>query len=422
MRYIGIDFGTTNSAVAVYDPDQDKVLASDYEGTLIYFEETKEQICHLGARAIEKYLEHDLRGRFIRSIKSVLHSEAFKFTYIYGRKYFAEDLVALVLRNLKKIGEEIAGAECDKVVLGRPAKFSPDPKKDQLAQDRLLRAAKKAGFAQVVFQLEPIAAAFSYENELSHEELVFVGDLGGGTADFTVMRLGGKRRHDMDRAADILGATGVRVGGDDFDAAVAWHKIVQHLGLKLQYDPSGRGKWLPIPPHYYRRFCRWEKHFLLNAPTTLRDIENYLKWTGGHPQIAQFLTILKENLGYAIFKSIENAKKALTTADSATIAYQHTGHGIDLHETVDLTEFTGMIQPEMQGLTDCMDSLLAQTGLRESDIDAVFLTGGSSLVRPVHGLFAERFGAEKIRQQDAFTSVANGLALYGRALGAAAQN
>ncbi len=247
MHVVGIDFGTTNSAVAVYFPETDQVVVGEYEPTVIFFEESNQPIYHIGQQAVRKYVESGMQGRFIRSIKSVLHRKSFKQTYINGKRYYAEDLVGLYLDFLAEKAARIIGERPTKVVLGRPARFSPDPEADELAQTRLLKAAEIAGFTDITFQMEPIAAAFSYEHQITQPELVFVGDFGGGTADFTLMQLG-PDRDDRDRLEDIVGTNGVRVGGDDFDAELAWGKVVQHLGLGLQYDSTGRGKLLPIPP------------------------------------------------------------------------------------------------------------------------------------------------------------------------------
>lgn len=416
MDRLGIDFGTTNSAVAVWKEGTGQVLAGDYEPTLLYFEDTNDPVYHIGHPALEKFIESGLKGRFIRSIKSILHLSTFKYTSISGNRYSAEDLVALILVHLKKKAEAMAGQTFERVTLGRPARFSPHPEKDALAQDRLLKAARNAGFKEVQFQLEPIAAAYLYEREARREELVLVGDLGGGTADFTLMRLGPDRWTKANREDDILGSAGTRVGGDDFDAEIAWHKVVHHLGMGLTYDSNQRGKILPIPPHLYRSFCRWENHFLLNSPRTLQEIEDYQFKTGGDEKFSRFRTILEENLGYSIFKSIESAKIALSREDLAEIAFawqQENRSSIDIRESIAIDSFEEMISGHLQQLHSTMDGLLESQNIAEKDIDAVFLTGGSSLVRPVRQLFRDRFGEARIRESDAFTSVARGMALTG---------
>lgn len=413
MSYLGIDFGTTNSAVSVYLDSEKKVVTSDYEGTLIYFDGPGSY--YFGNEAITQFLADGMQGRFIRSIKSVLHASTFQSTYIFGKRYYAEDLVALILIHLKEIGSKITGEPITKVVLGRPARFSPEPAKEQLAQKRLLKAAQIAGFDEVVLQLEPIAAAYAYEAEIKgKDETVLIGDFGGGTADFTIMKLGADRNLVQDRTGDILGSNGIRVGGDDFDAAIAWNKIVQHLGVDLTYDANGKGKILRIPPHHYRSFCRWENHFMLNAPATVREIESYLNLIKGSPEITAFLQIIQENLGFALFDSIEKAKINLTDNDQADIIFHQSG--IEIEETITIAELQEFLTPSLQKIKEAVENLMQSVGLSPNEIDSVFLTGGTSLVRPVREIFTQLFGEAKIREKDAFQSVAEGLALYGRQL------
>lgn len=250
----------------------------------------------------------------MKSLKSLLSFSLFKNTNINGVRYTAEDLVALVLEHLKQKGIQIAGSVPDRVVLGRPAHFSPDPAKDALAQSRLHKAAQKVGFPNISFQLEPIAAAYAYEHRLDKEEIVFVGDLGGGTSDFTIMRLGPKATRSADRKKDILGTDGRRIGGDDFDAAIAWHKVVSHLGKDVLYNSDGRGKMMPIPKTFYQEFCKWERHFLLNVPAKLIDLRKYHRWAKDD-RILDFVTVIENNLGYSLFKAIEKAKIELSTRD-----------------------------------------------------------------------------------------------------------
>ncbi len=410
MNSIGIDFGTTNSAVSVYRSETNEIISGEYEPTLLYFEESNDQIYHVGTKAIEKYLESGLKGRFIRSIKSILHYESFQNTWIYGKRYTAEELVALILGYFADQGREILGENPERVVLGRPARFSPNPKEDALAQKRLQKAAQIAGFKEVDFLLEPIAAAFTYERQIFRKELVLVGDFGGGTADFTLMRLrGGEALAGKDRSQDILGSTGVRVGGDDFDAEIAWRKIVKHLGRDLEYDSNGRGKMLPLPIRFYRKFIRWENHFMLNSPNNIIELENYYRWTQENKLIGDFINVIQNNLGYSLFRSIEQGKIGLTEQDKVTIRFKE--GGVSIKENLALGEFDHFIQKYMEQLSATMDHLLTEVGVSPEEIDSVFLTGGSSLVRSVRGLMETKFGADKIRDHNAFTSVAEGLAL-----------
>lgn len=408
---IGIDFGTTNSAVAAYSTANQEVTSSPYEPTVLYFEEGNGAPIHVGFKAIEKYIEHGLRGRFIRSIKSLLHFESFSHTFINGTRYRAEDLVAILLENLLEKGKELTGGMPDKIVLGRPVKFSSNPERDALAQQRLAKAAELAGMKNVVFQLEPIAAAFTYERLIKKEQLVFVGDFGGGTADFTLMRLG-KGHSGGDRRGDIIATHGVRVGGDDLDADIAWNKVVEQFGLGLEYDSNGRGKWLPVPSHHYSKFCRWENHAFLNSPTMMMEIEKYFDLTRENARIANFMQVLQHNLGYSLFRQIEESKKDLSTQDKAWIKFA--AMDVDIKESIDLGEFGQFINGRVMQIREAVELLLTVSGIDVSQVDAVFLTGGTSLVRPVRAVMEDIFGLHKINDHDAFSSVAEGLALSGR--------
>lgn len=408
MTTFGIDFGTSNSAVAVHFPETNEIVSSPYEGTLLYFEEKSPPVAHIGQKAIEGYLSNEMKGRFMKSLKSLLSFSLFNFTNIYGTKYFSEDLVALILTHLKEKGIKIAGAEPDAVVIGRPAHFSPIPEKDALAQARLLKAAQKAGFKDIRFQLEPIAAAYSYEHELQKEEIVFVGDLGGGTSDFTIMRLGPKSTRSVDRKKDILGTDGRKIGGDDFDAAITWHKVVTHLGKDVLYNSDGRGKMMPVPKTFYNEFCKWERHFLLNTPAKLIDLRKYHRWAKDD-RIQDFVTVIENNLGFSLFKSIEQAKITLSEQDEAQISFDRMG--VSFTEKITIDEFETILSPHLKKLSDCIDGLLAKADLKPGDVDAVFLTGGSSLARPVRKMFADKFSGADIKEKDTFNSVVKGLAL-----------
>jgi len=224
------------------------------------------------------------------------------------------------------------------------------------------------------------------------------------------MRLG-PGRSGRDRSQDIVGTAGVRVGGDDFDAEIAWGKVVRKLGYGLTYDSTGRGKILPVPPHHYRTFCRWENHFLLNTPTTLLELEKYHRWTHEAEELGNFLTVIRNNLGYPLFRSIEQAKIALSDAPRASIRFDQ--GGVRIADEVEAAEFEQMIAKHLERVHETVGGLLRTAEVSPSEIDSVFLTGGSSLVVPVRETMAGIFGPAKIKDDDAFTSVARGMALTG---------
>ncbi|HET9449570.1 MAG TPA: Hsp70 family protein, partial [Aggregicoccus sp.] len=218
----GLDFGTSNTAAALPDGTVLRLAPEAAEPRLfrsvLFFPEDEREV-YTGAGAISRYLE-DNAGRFIQSVKSFLHTRSFQSTLIRGRTWSIEDLVALLLRRVRESGQLP-----ERVVLGRPALFSHEPAADALAQERLLRAARLAGFTEVQFLIEPIAAALAYEASLTRDELVLVADFGAGTTDLTLMRLGPTRRGAKDRRADVVGSTGLRIGGDRFDAELMRHAL-----------------------------------------------------------------------------------------------------------------------------------------------------------------------------------------------------
>ncbi|MGK0391214.1 MAG: putative chaperone protein, partial [Maribacter sp.] len=198
----GIDFGTTNSALSIIDTRSNEIVQTFNEGSLIYFPkpERRQAISHfVGMAAKEKYVESHMNGRFMKSIKRILPRSGFQETRVHGKRYKAENLVAVVLLHLKRKADDFLGMEIKKAVLGRPVIFDENKEKDQLAQDRLLKAAKLSGFEEIHFQMEPIAAAFTYERKIEKEETVLVADLGGGTSDFTLMKLSPQKLNKINR-------------------------------------------------------------------------------------------------------------------------------------------------------------------------------------------------------------------------------
>lgn len=223
----GIDFGTTNSALSVYRNGTVEVVVveeNDNLGTLmrsvLYFSE--ENGIFAGNAAIRQYVEEGATGRFMQSIKTFLPNTSFVNTELFGKRYGIDDLVAIILRAIKARGEAHVGCPVESVVLGRPVVFSPDPNKDAIAEERLASAARKAGFKQVWFQYEPVAAALTFEESLAvgEERIVFIGDFGGGTSDFSVIRLQGGAFARSNRRSDVLALGGVYVAGDKFDSQI----------------------------------------------------------------------------------------------------------------------------------------------------------------------------------------------------------
>jgi hypothetical chaperone protein len=414
MRACGLDFGTSNTAAALPDGTVLSIASGTAEPRLfrsVLFFPEDERTVYAGAPAITRYLE-DNAGRFIQSVKSFLHSRSFRATQVHGRTWTIEELVAVLLRRVREAVAAEVGEPVESVTLGRPALFSPEPEADALAEQRLRKAAEVAGFTHIQFLIEPIAAALAYEAQLSREELVLVADFGAGTTDLTLMRLGPSRRGRPDRRADVVGSTGVRIGGDRFDAEIMRHKLLPRFGAGTTYKVRGfSDKRLPVPQHVMAKLLSWHEMSFIREKSTQELLELMLE-SSDKPETAEALyDLVMENLGYRLFRAIEQVKVRLSGEDEATLEFDEAR--ISLKERITRAEFESFCQPLLTELEQCTEGLL-QRCAGAGEIDAVFLTGGSSQIPAVRQLYVKRFGEERVRTADAFTSVAEGL---GRASG-----
>jgi len=407
----GFDFGTSNSVICAY-PDginHDPILIS--EPTVLFFPEKKghESITwYIGQEAIDAYLNSGMKGRFIQSLKSVLHDPDFEVTFIYGVPFSPIDLIELILGYLKQKLEAQLGHSLDTVVMGRPVQFSEHHSEDHTAQRRILSAAKKVGFQDIHFQMEPIGAAFAYELNLKTPQTVLVVDIGGGTTDFTIMNLDTQKTAESNRQSDILSTGGVHIGGDDFDASIMWHKLVHFFGFGSQYEDWG--KLYDFPIHFFNRICKWYDIAQLKEASFRGHLQSILRTSTQPEAVKRLQDLIELDLGFAVFKAIESAKKALSQKTTAAIQFDHSAFHIK--EPLTRTEFDSYLHEFLEAIEDEMNSTLKKAGLKNNDIDAVFLTGGTSLVNLIQNHISNRFGTEKlVADNDRFTSVAKGLAL-----------
>jgi len=369
--------------------------------SVLYFPEGTREVL-AGAEAIERYLD-EIDGRFVQSAKSFLPSTSFHATEIRQRSYKLEELVAVVLRRMRERIEAAAGGPVVRAVFGRPAVFSTDPEKDRLAEDRLARAAELAGFPRPIFLIEPIAAALGYEEALDRDEVVLVGDFGAGTSDFTLMRLGPSHREAADRRGDVIASTGVYIGGDNFDAAIVDKRLLRRFGAGSTY--LALTQRMPLPAWMTRKLLSWHEMALLRERSTMDFLRRAHVTSDDPAAIGNLITLIEENLAYHLYRAVEAAKRTLGEAEEAAISF-HEG-GIEIEETVRRDEFEAWTAPLRAQLSAAVDRLLEQA--RGVEPDAIFLTGGTSKIPSVRRIFAERFGAERIRSGDAFTSVVAGL-------------
>ncbi|XXF81507.1 Hsp70 family protein [Myxococcaceae bacterium GXIMD 01537] len=418
MRACGLDFGTSNTALALPDgtvlPIDPVAADARLFRSVLFFPEDEKDV-YAGTAGINRYLE-DMSGRFIQSVKSFLHSSSFRATQVRGRTYTIEDLVALLLRRVRENAAATAGGAPDSVVLGRPALFSTDPDADALAEKRLRRAAELAGFTHIQFLIEPIAAALAYEAQLSRDELVLVADFGAGTTDLTLMRLGPSRRGRPDRRADVVGSSGIRIGGDRFDGEIMRHKLLPRFGAGSTYQVRGlTDKRMPVPQHVMAKLLTWHEMSFVREKST-QDLLELMLDTSDKPAEAEALyDLVMENLGFRLFRAIEAAKVQLSRQEEATVDFEEAR--IHIHERMTRAEFEDFCKPLLDALDACTQELLTRCE-GAGEIDAVFLTGGSSQIPAVRQLYVRRFGEERVRTADAFSSVAEGLGRASATLGA----
>jgi hypothetical chaperone protein len=424
---IGIDFGTTNSSIACADRSGEVQLAqfpylggfTDAYRSLLYLQQAKERGVNTlkswtGPEAIEQYLSADTKGRLIQSLKSFLSSRNLHSTEIFGRRHTIEDLIARILRDLREKAEHQFGARITSAVVGRPVHFvgAENAEDDAYAESRLRTAFESAGFESVDFEMEPIAAAHYYESTLDHDELILIGDFGGGTSDFSLVHVGPTVRRKNAASDSIVGNAGVGIAGDAFDAKIIRHLVSPALGADSQL--RSLGKILTVPGWVYIKLERWHHLSLLRARDVLAMLSGVHAQSLEPEKIAALIHFIKEDLGFHLHRAVQKVKNDLSIAPQA--AFQFSDGFVDLAATVERASFEEWISDELEQIARCVDSLLASSGVLPKDVDMVFLTGGSSFVPAVRKIFETRFKKKRICGGNEFTSVARGLALKATAL------
>src|SRR5262245_42318851 len=409
---IGIDFGTTNSSVALARDDYsiEPVTFTTTSGTtetyrsVLYFEPRVPGIG--GPIAIDRYLAADEKGRLIQSLKSFLASRLFTGTNVYGKQFSLEDLITIMLRDIRIQSEDQIGPFDGPIAVGRPVRYSnADTEEDnQFALERLTRSLTKAGIGPVIFEYEPVAAAFFYESTLDHDELILIGDFGGGTSDFSALRVGQSARRE--RAHRILGTEGVALAGDAFDSRVVHNLISPKLGRGTEYRSLDKILFVP----------EWILRPLPVALPFVFEVERHYRDVARHPirsldpeRIAALLHIVQNDLGFYLHQAVQSMKVELSSELAGSFVFED--HVVRMNGKVKRSSFEKWIEPDLEKIRECVERLLHSTGLDARDVDRVFLTGGSSLVPAVRKIFEDRFDAQRISGGSEFTSVAKGLAL-----------
>lgn len=455
--WVGIDFGTTNSAIALSDKAEVATLRVDAESddllpSLLYISNQFEQFVGTPARNryIERNVDHASQykpvevgvirldvggsggykeiwqnvtvmvdvlspGRLIRSIKTGLRTIDYNGTTIFGQNYTVEALIALVLRYLRQSAELTLGEPIRHAVLGRPVKFSHDPLVDSRAEERVRLAAEMAGFQEVSFLAEPIAASYAYHRDFSRPTKAFVFDFGGGTLDLTVAELGGKTPR-------ILASEGVLLGGDDIDKLLLT-RLLPHFGQNAQLTferMDGSRLSQPIPHHVWDSLLDWQTVEEMKHTEAIKLIERAALWNNStEPQAMKALyDLIHRNLYYQLLREIERVKITLSTQSAETLRFSIGNWHI--RESITRAQLEGMLQPHCQQISHAIERVLQQAGLNGEEIEQLVPTGGSSQIPLFQQLLAQRFPRARFatRAERNLLGVTQGLAIYAAERGA----
>ena len=410
MITASIDFGTTNSVVGINNNGKIEMIPlgkESLETKTVLFYSFEDKNFYVGDEALDE-LKLDTLGRYLVALKSFLGSAENIETTLGTTTYSLSDLISIILRRFKYILEEHAGQSIEKVVLGRPVRFNDDDDElDQQAQDRLEIAALQAGFKEVAFQYEPIAAALAYEENISKEELILVADIGGGTTDYTIIRVGGER-NKRDRKEDILATHGTYVGGNSFDSEIIKNFVVEHLGKGSLY--KNMGKEMEIGPALYGDFAEWHKFQKMYDQRVLNSIEKFIYMAYDKDKISRLLELIREGLYFSFSEKIIEAKVNLSFNYLTKIDMNMFDN--PFQEELTQEAFNKVIECHTQKIKSTLDETMAMANVDYEQIDKVFLTGGSTLVPAVSNIYKSLFSEEKLVHTDVLSSVGYGLAIY----------
>ncbi|MFZ0533563.1 MAG: Hsp70 family protein [Anaerolineales bacterium] len=433
---VGIDFGTSNSGVAIYQGNRVQVLPIDSKNivpevvkTILYI--TQDFKHFIGQEAVELYYKHNINrqrrfvkkwsgeidyrgsdmhyvrdiyvyvdelqpGRMMQFIKTALRSEKYQGTQVFERYYSLIDIISAYLLALKLRAESLLGEEIQGVTLGRPVKFSQDREHDQKAQETLLQAAMEAGFKQVEFELEPIAAALFYELSLSKPQNVLIFDFGGGTLDLTIMRLGDPHHRN------VYASGGINIAGSDFDRAIIQNRMLPHFGKGLvQHDPEILNLIHTIPD--------WAALPELSTPRAKAELERAIQAGEAPVRLKALESLIFNDLAFSFYNMIEATKITLSSLGVAVAGMKE--KDLDIWELYTRSQFEKDIREHREQIEQVLMDTVAASGLEPDQIDAVVKTGGSSNIPLFAEMLGRIFGNDRVKASDVFNSVTAGLAI-----------
>jgi hypothetical chaperone protein len=416
---LGLDFGTTNSVAALADGAAGESRLLSFAGPEQVEPVFRSALCfwhdddvrgglavEAGPWAIAEYLEYPQDSRFIQSFKSVAASASFETASVFEKRYRFEDLGRFFLDRLVAR----AGGQLDRrpqrIVVGRPVEYAggrPDPALARKRYDAMFQ-----GFgAEIHYVYEPLGAAFSYASRLEGAATILVADFGGGTSDFSVVRVAAP---GAARRCEPLGHAGIGIAGDRFDYRIVDRLILPMLGKGGLYRSFD--KELEIPRSWFADFADWSRLALMRNRRTMEELARLQKTAIDPASIGRMIALIENELGYPLYDAVGRLKRALSSEERA--AFHFSGGGLAIDAEVSRAEFEGWIAEDVARIAATVDQALAAANVGEGAIDRVFLTGGSSLIPAIRGIFVNRFGADRIATGGELTSIAHGLALVGQ--------
>ena len=414
---LGLDFGTTNTVAALADGHGgsqlvefagDEATGAVFRSALCFWEDdgVRGGIAHdAGPWAIAEYLQSPLDSRFIQSFKSVAASPLFERTLIFNKPFRFEDLGRLFLQRLVFHAGGRLDSRPRRVVVGVPVEYAGARADPALARQRYDLMLESFGI-ETYYVHEPLGAAHSYASRLDEPATILVADFGGGTTDFSIVRIA---EPGAPRRCVPLSSSGIGIAGDRFDYRIVDRLLLPLLGKGGNYRSFD--KLLEIPGGYFNDFADWSRLAMMRNRRTLEELRRLQRDAIDPDQIGRMIALIEHEQGYPLYDAVGRLKRALSSSDEAE--FHFTGDGIDLTAQVRRADFEQWIADDLRRIEAAMDAALAKAAIDPADVDRVFLTGGSSLIPAVRALFDRRFGAERIATGNELTSIAHGLALIG---------
>jgi hypothetical chaperone protein len=414
-RSLGLDFGTTNSVAALASGGtSDMVLLESpagreavFRSALCFWEDEGVRggiASEAGPWAIAEYLEYPEGSRFIQSFKSVAASASFEHASVFQRRYRFEELGRLLLDKMRdRAGGAFDGVS--RIVVGRPVEYAGHAPDEALARERY--DAMFAGLGvEAHYVYEPLGAAFSYASRLDAAATILVADFGGGTSDFSVVRIAAP---GAAKRCVPLGHAGVGIAGDRFDYRIVDHLVLPLLGKGSKYRSFD--KILDIPGGYFNDFGDWSRLALMRNRRTLGELDKLRRAAIDPDSIARMIAVIEQELGFRLYDAVGQAKRALSSAEETRFAFS--GAGLSIEAPLTRADFERWIASDIVRIEAAVDRALERSGVEAAGIDRVFLTGGSSLIPRIRRIFTDRFGSDRIADGNELTSIAHGLALIG---------